>query len=152
MYLQINTVKYNADWEIMSIYENLQTVWSQFSLIYLFIFGQLRISIGLLVFGFIANEYQRRAIRLLLTIHIIQSAIRWAILKVILNHSCLLSYMQYVRDFGLGFFTYRSRVFCTADALELNRWPLSCKHWDSLTDTRSSSKLGISQSTTRKNT
>ncbi len=27
---QINTVKYDADWEIMNIYENLQIVWSQF--------------------------------------------------------------------------------------------------------------------------
>jgi hypothetical protein len=49
-----------------------------FSLIcyYLFIFGLLRISISLLVFGFIANEYQQRAIRLLSTIRNIQSAIR----------------------------------------------------------------------------
>ncbi len=30
MYLQINTVKYNADQEIMNTYENLQIVWSQF--------------------------------------------------------------------------------------------------------------------------
>ncbi len=30
VYLQINTVKYNADWEIMNIYENLQIVWSHF--------------------------------------------------------------------------------------------------------------------------
>ncbi len=30
MYLQINTVKYDADREIMNIYENLQIVWSQF--------------------------------------------------------------------------------------------------------------------------
>ncbi len=30
MCLQINTVKYNANWEIMNIYENLQIVWSQF--------------------------------------------------------------------------------------------------------------------------
>jgi hypothetical protein len=30
MYLQINTVKYNADQEIMNAYENLQIVWSQF--------------------------------------------------------------------------------------------------------------------------
>ena len=43
---------------------------------YSFIFSLLRISIGLSVFGFVDNEYQRRAIRLLLTIHNIQSAIR----------------------------------------------------------------------------
>ncbi len=30
MYLQINTVKYDAELEIMNSYENLQTVWSQF--------------------------------------------------------------------------------------------------------------------------
>ena len=30
MYLKINTVKYDADREIMNIYKNLQTVWSQF--------------------------------------------------------------------------------------------------------------------------
>jgi len=30
MYLQINMVKYDADQEIMNIYENLQIVWSQF--------------------------------------------------------------------------------------------------------------------------
>ncbi len=30
MYLQINTSKYDADQEIMNIYENLQIVWSQF--------------------------------------------------------------------------------------------------------------------------
>ncbi len=30
MYLQLNMVKYDADWEITNIYENLQIVWSQF--------------------------------------------------------------------------------------------------------------------------
>jgi hypothetical protein len=30
MYLQINTVKYNADQEIMNTYKNLQIVQSQF--------------------------------------------------------------------------------------------------------------------------
>ena len=91
MYLQINTVKYNADWEITIIYENLQTVWSQLFTdgYYLFIFGLLQISIDLSVFRFVANEYQWRAIWLLLTICNIQSAIWWAILKVILNYSHL---------------------------------------------------------------
>ncbi len=42
---------------------------------YSFIFHLLRISIGLSVFGFVANENQQRAIRLLSTIHNIQSAI-----------------------------------------------------------------------------
>ena len=52
MYLQINTVKYDADWEIMNIYENLQILWSQFFTDKL-IFSLIRISIGLLVFGFV---------------------------------------------------------------------------------------------------
>jgi len=56
---------------------------------YLFIFGLLQISIGLLVFRFVANKYQWRAIRLLLTICNIWSAIWWAIPKVILNYSRL---------------------------------------------------------------
>ncbi len=30
MYLQINTLKYDADWEITNTYENLQIVQSQF--------------------------------------------------------------------------------------------------------------------------
>jgi len=89
VYLQINTVKYDADREITNIYKNLQTVWSLFFTDML-LFGLLRISIGLSVFGFVANEYQRRAIRLLLTIRNIRSAIRWAIPKVILNYSRIL--------------------------------------------------------------
>ncbi len=62
-----------------------------FSLIcyYSFIFRLLRISIGLSVFGFVANEYQQRAIRLLSTIRNIWSAIWWVIPKVILNYSRL---------------------------------------------------------------
>jgi hypothetical protein len=43
---------------------------------YLFIFGILQISIGLSVFGLVANEYQRRTIQLLSTICNIWSAIR----------------------------------------------------------------------------
>jgi hypothetical protein len=51
-------VKYDADREIMNIYENLK-IDPSFSLIcyYSFIFGLLQISIGLSVFGFVANEY-----------------------------------------------------------------------------------------------
>ncbi len=49
----------------------------------------LQISIGLSVFGFVANEYKWIAIQLLLTICNIQSAIRWAIKNVILNYSLL---------------------------------------------------------------
>ncbi len=65
MYLQINMVKYDADWEITNIYENLQIVCDpSFSPIcyYSFIFGLLRISIGLLVFRFFGYEYQQKAI------------------------------------------------------------------------------------------
>ena len=64
----------------MNIYENLQIVDSSFSPIcyYSFIFGLLWISFGLSVFGFVADKYKWIAIHLLLTIHNIQSAIRWA--------------------------------------------------------------------------
>jgi hypothetical protein len=65
--------------KLTNIYENLQTVQSQFftnMLLYSFIFGLLQISIGLTVFGFVANKYQRIAIQLHLTICNIQSAIR----------------------------------------------------------------------------
>ncbi len=72
MYLQINMVKYNADREIMNIYKNLQIPICYYS----FIFGLLQIFIGLLVFRFVVNEYQRIAIRLLSTIHTIWSAIQ----------------------------------------------------------------------------
>jgi hypothetical protein len=43
---------------------------------YSFIFSLLQISIGLSVFRFVENEYQRRAIQLLSAIHNIRSAIR----------------------------------------------------------------------------
>ncbi len=84
MYLQINTVKYDADREITNLYENLKIVQSQFSPIcyYSFILGLLWISIGLSVFRFIANEYKWIAIRSLLTIHNIWSGIRWTNPKV----------------------------------------------------------------------
>jgi len=62
----------------MNIYEHLQIVRSNFAPIcyYLFIFGLLRIFIGLSIFGFVANKYQRRAIRLLSTIRNIWQAIQ----------------------------------------------------------------------------
>ncbi len=56
---------------------------------YSFIFGLLRIFIGLSVFGFVANKYQQIAIWLLSTICTFRSASRWVIRKVILNHSHL---------------------------------------------------------------
>jgi hypothetical protein len=79
VFLQINTVKYNADWEITNIHKNLQIV----------DLGLPLISIGLLVFGFVANEYKWIAIQLLLTIHNIWSAIQLMIIKVILDYSPL---------------------------------------------------------------
>jgi hypothetical protein len=84
-----NTVKYDANWEITNTYENLQIVWSQSISKYSFIFGLIWISIGLSVFGFVANKYKRRAIQLHLTICNIQSAIWWAIMKVITIHHYL---------------------------------------------------------------
>jgi hypothetical protein len=75
-------------WIFVRIYKQFD---ASFSLIcyYLFIFSLLRISIGLSVFRFVANKYPQRAIRLLTTIHNIRSAIRWVMLKVILNYSPL---------------------------------------------------------------
>ncbi len=56
---------------------------------YSFIFSLVWISIGLSVFGFVANNYKWIAIYLLSTIRNIQSAIWWAIMKVILIYSPL---------------------------------------------------------------
>ncbi len=58
-------------------------------LYYSLIFSLLQISIGLSVFGFIANEYKQITIRSLSTIRYIQSGIRWAKPKVFLNYSTL---------------------------------------------------------------
>ncbi len=52
-YLGINTVKYNAAWEIMITYDNLQIVWLQFfSDMLIFIFSLIWTSFGLSVFVF----------------------------------------------------------------------------------------------------
>ncbi len=88
--MQINIVKYDANREIVNTYENLQIVQSQFftnKLIFIYI--HFNLSIGLSVFRFIANTYKQRAIWLHLTICNIRSAIRWAIMKVILNYLLL---------------------------------------------------------------
>jgi hypothetical protein len=74
--------KYDADREIMNIYKNLKIVWSQFFPDMSFIFGLLGISIGLLVFGLIANKYKQIAIRSLSTIHNTWFNIRWMIQKM----------------------------------------------------------------------
>ncbi len=74
----------------MNTYKNLQIVRSQFFTDIFGLFGLIRISIGLSVLGYIANEHKWIAIQLHLTIHNIRSAIWWAIMKVILNYSPLL--------------------------------------------------------------
>ncbi len=56
---------------------------------YSLIFGLLRISIGLSVFRFVANEYKQITIYSLSTIRNIWSGIWWEITKVILNYSTL---------------------------------------------------------------
>jgi hypothetical protein len=84
-------VKYDADWEITNIYENLKIVWSQFftdMLLFVYIQSTSNV-IGLSVFRFIAKEYKWIAIQLLLTIRNIQSVIGWVITKGILNYSPL---------------------------------------------------------------
>ncbi len=82
MFLQTNMVKYDADWEIMNIYENLQIVWSQFFSGYYSFIGLLQISTSLSVFRFVANEYKSIAIWSLSTIHNTWSNIRWTIPNV----------------------------------------------------------------------
>ncbi len=69
----------------MNTYENLQIVWSQFftNKLILFIFSLIWISIGLSVFGLVANQYKQIAIWLHSTICNVQSAIWLAITKVI---------------------------------------------------------------------
>jgi hypothetical protein len=88
VFLQINTIKYDTDWVITNIYKNLQIVRTHFCTNML-LFSLLQISIGLSVFGFVANEYKQITIRSVLTIRNIWSGIRWAKPKVILNYSCL---------------------------------------------------------------
>jgi hypothetical protein len=92
------------EWPINSVFTNKYgTIWRWprnckylrefkiypiFSLIcyYSLIFGLLRISIGLSVFRFVANEHKWIAIHSLSTFRNILSGIRWAIMKVILNY------------------------------------------------------------------
>ncbi len=61
--------------------------------------NNVQISIGLSVF--VANEYKQIAIRLLSTIHNIQSTIRWAIMNVILNYLLLPSKHSWVTNLSL---------------------------------------------------
>ncbi len=83
IYLQINMVKYDADWEIMNTYKNLQIVWSQFftdKLIFIYIWSNLNIYwfIGIWINE---NEHKRRAVQFHLTICNIWSPIWWVITK-----------------------------------------------------------------------
>ena len=88
MFVQINTVKYDANWEITNTCEKLQIVWSQFftnKLIFVYIQSNLNfylfISIQIRLQWIQTNSY--------LTICNIRSAIQWATMKVILNCSML---------------------------------------------------------------
>ncbi len=84
MYLQINTVKYNADQEIMNIYENLQIVWSQFVTdMQLFIYIQSTSNI----YWFIGiqircQQIQTNSYSVTFDIHTIRSSIQWKNPKV----------------------------------------------------------------------
>ncbi len=94
MYLQINTVKYKAYREIMNIYKNLQIVQSQFFTDML-LFVYIQSTSNIYWFISIQIHCQQIAIQLLLTILNIQSAIWWAIKKVILNYSHLLTFFPF---------------------------------------------------------
>ncbi len=91
MYLQINTVKYDADWEITNIYENLQIVLSQF-FTNMLLFVYIRSTSN--IYWFISilircQQIPKNSYSVTLTICTFRSAIWWAITKVILNYSCL---------------------------------------------------------------
>ncbi len=91
------THKYGKIWCWLRNYEYLREFTNSlipffhwFNLIhYSLKFGLIQISIGLSVFGFVANEYKRITIRSLSTIRNILSGIQWAIMKVFLNYSLL---------------------------------------------------------------
>jgi hypothetical protein len=91
----------------MNINENLQIVQTHISPIcyYSLIFGLLRISIGLSVFGFVANKYKQIMIRSLSTICNIRSGIRGAITKVILN------YLPLPSSVALAYFFNETNIF-----------------------------------------
>jgi hypothetical protein len=81
VYLQINTVKYNAEY-LEEFTNSSIPVFHRYATIHLYIFGLLQISICLSVFGFVAYEYKWIAIQSLLTICNIWSGIRWMNPKV----------------------------------------------------------------------
>ncbi len=92
--LQINTMKFNANWEITNTYENFQTVWSQFfsdKLIFIYIWSDSNI------YWFISIQICCQRIQMKsysVTICNIRSTIRWAIAKLISNYSRYLILIQ----------------------------------------------------------
>ncbi len=92
MFLQINTIKYDTEREIMNIYENLQIVRTYFFTDML-LFVNIQSTSNMYWFiGIRTNEYKQITIRSLSTIPNIRSGIRWAKPKVILNYSRLPRY------------------------------------------------------------
>jgi len=100
-------------------------------LYYSLIFGLLRISIGLSVFGFVANEYKQITIRSLSNICNIWSGIRWAKPKVILNYSTLPSQQVWQGcDDDLGIWKFRpsklilklNRIGSMSESYPLHNW------------------------------
>ena len=94
VYLQINTVKYNADWEITNIYENLQIVWSQFvtdMLLFVYIQSTSNIYwfIGIQV---CCQQIQTNSYLVTFDIRTSRSGIRWMNPKVKKNYLPLLSF------------------------------------------------------------
>jgi len=84
VYFQINTIKYDADREIMNIYENLQIVWSQF-VTDMLLFVSIQCTSN--IFWFIGiwihcQQIQTNSYSVTFDICTIQSAIRWTNPKV----------------------------------------------------------------------
>ncbi len=78
MYLQINTVKYNADQEIMNIYKNLQIVQCQFftdMLLFIYIQSSLNIYWFIGIQIWILCQQIQTPFQSLSTIHNIRSGI-----------------------------------------------------------------------------
>ena len=96
MYLQINTVKYNADREITNIYENLQKVWSQFftdMLLFVYIRSTSNIYwfIGIRIRW---QQIQTNSYSVTFNIRTIRSGIQWTNPKVKKHYLLLLTFFQ----------------------------------------------------------
>ena len=128
--MQINTVKYDADHEIMNTCENLQIVQSEFftNKLISFILSLIWISIVLSVFRFVANEYKWLAIQLHSTIRNILSAIQWAITKVILNYLPLpRNYKVFRKKYKQQVFSYKVLLFFRKFSHQWTTWCPSYK-------------------------